>query len=176
MKQETDVSAQFDACPFCNSDAVDVRCYGPNDGHHGIDWRYRVECKYCGAALERETLEELTSAWNRRDFSQRKEKPAREASNKELQKTLIILLAQSNMNVSAVVRKVPYLNRKLVDTEFDQIKRETGKDPRNFFDLHELYRTVTSEVSEYDTSPDICKYQVKGESDERSRFHEAGSV
>ena len=74
----------------------------------------------------------------------------------EEQKYLIVLLAKKNMNVSEVVRGV-YMSRRQVDLLLDKIERETKLDPRNFFDLHELYRMVSREVSEMDASPSIIK-------------------
>ena len=64
----------------------------------------------------------------------------------KLQNRLIILMAQRSMNVADVTRKIG-MSRSKVDTALLQIKKETGLDPQNFFDLHELYQMATSEVS-----------------------------
>lgn len=63
------------------------------------------------------------------------------------QARMIILYAQKNMRISEVARKLG-LSHSKVDTALRQIKKETGLDPWNFFDLHELYQMATSEVSE----------------------------
>lgn len=65
----------------------------------------------------------------------------------EFQKRMIILLAQKNMRISDVSRKAG-MPRSQVETTFEHIKEETGLNPWNFFDLHELYQMATSEVSE----------------------------
>ena len=62
-------------------------------------------------------------------------------------KQIILLLAKWNMNVSAVATRVG-LGRHAMDNRLIKIKEETGLDPLNFFDLHELYQIVTSEVEQ----------------------------
>lgn len=141
---------QFDNCPFCDSENIDVWYYDPFDGYQGNNWRYQVKCNSCGANLERKTLEEAEVAWNRRAYALRKRREEIEEKGgfgvTKFQKELIILLAQKNMKVADAVRKLG-VSRSKVETAMSQIKQETVLDPQNFFDLHELYQMVTSEVS-----------------------------
>ena len=51
---------------------------------------------------------------------------------------IIIAFAQSNMSMVDAGLKVGY-SRTGITYRFDNIKKATGLDPRNFFDLGELY-------------------------------------
>lgn len=152
MKLKGNELERFDRCPFCNSDAVDAWYYDAADGLHMGDWRYRAQCNDCGALLERRSLEELEAAWNRRDYIP--STPVQEAIAIEKasrlnrhQKSIIVHMAQRSLKVSEVARRLE-IGRSKVDTALFQIRKETGLDPWNFFDLQELYQMATSEVSE----------------------------
>lgn len=56
----------------------------------------------------------------------------------KLDAKLIITYARSNMARWVVANKLHY-DVIAIDCHFDKIKIVTGLDPRNFFDLHELY-------------------------------------
>lgn len=151
MKLKGNELDRFDRCPFCNSDAVDVWYYDAADGLHMADWRYQVKCNDCGAMLERRSLDEAESAWNRREYIPLP--PVQETPEAEdmpglnrHQKTIIVHMAQKSLKVSEVARSLE-ISRSKVDTALFQIRRETGLDPWNFFDLQELYQMATSEVS-----------------------------
>jgi sugar diacid utilization regulator len=57
---------------------------------------------------------------------------------------IVLALAQSNMNINAAARKLYYANTTFY-WHLDKIKKITGLDPRNFFDLGELY-TIAREI------------------------------
>lgn len=152
MKLKGNELERFDRCPFCNSDAVDAWYYDAADGLHMADWRYRAQCNDCGAMLERRSLEALEAAWNRRNYIP--SPPVRETPKPEEvsrlnrhQKSIIVLMAQKSLKVSEVARSLE-ISRSKVDTALFQVRKETGLDPWNFFDLQELYQMATSEVSE----------------------------
>jgi sugar diacid utilization regulator len=56
----------------------------------------------------------------------------------KLDAKMIVIYARSNMNSREVCRKLHYGNS-TVWYHFDRIRKITGLDPRNFFNLHELY-------------------------------------
>lgn len=62
----------------------------------------------------------------------------------------VIVFARCNMNVSETARKLHYHRNSLV-YHFSRVKKITGLDPLNFFDLSELY-TIALEIlsDEYD--------------------------
>ena len=51
---------------------------------------------------------------------------------------IIVALARNNMNISMVGREMIY-NRNSISYHIDKIKKDTGLDARNFFDLGTLY-------------------------------------
>ena len=53
------------------------------------------------------------------------------------QQNTLLALAESDMNVTAVAKKM-YLNRNTVVYRLDRIKAKTGLDPRRFYDLVKL--------------------------------------
>ena len=57
----------------------------------------------------------------------------------ECQKEILLALAACSLNVSAVSRKLR-LHRNTVTYQVEKIKRETGLDPLNFYQLVELLR------------------------------------
>lgn len=57
---------------------------------------------------------------------------------------IVHALAQCNMNVTEASRKLSY-HRNAIEYRVDRIKKKTGLDPRNFFDLGELY-TIALEI------------------------------
>lgn len=57
---------------------------------------------------------------------------------------IIFALADSNMNVNEVSRKL-YMHRNTVTYQIGRIKQITGKDPLNFYDLHDLVLYVKAE-------------------------------
>ena len=59
----------------------------------------------------------------------------------EVDKEIIVALAYCNMNESEVSRKL-YMHRNTVVYHVDRVKRLTGLDPMNFFDLHKLVTMV----------------------------------
>ena len=52
---------------------------------------------------------------------------------------IISAMAFEDMNVARVA-ELMRLHRNSVTWHLEQIKKKTGLDPRNFFDLHELFR------------------------------------
>lgn len=58
------------------------------------------------------------------------------------QKKIVKALAEHSMNVSEAARATNYHRNSCV-YHIEQIKKKTGLDPMNFFDLHELYQIVT---------------------------------
>ena len=58
------------------------------------------------------------------------------------QKKIVKALAEHSMNISEAARATNY-HRNTCVYHIEQIKKRTGLDPMNFFDLHELYQIVT---------------------------------
>lgn len=56
----------------------------------------------------------------------------------ELDAKIIVVFARGNMNRAVVCRKLHYAPNTIC-YHLDRVKKITGLDPRNFFDLHELY-------------------------------------
>lgn len=50
---------------------------------------------------------------------------------------IILKLADCNMSVSETARQM-FMHRNTIVYHAEKIKRNTGKDPLNFYDLHEL--------------------------------------
>ena len=57
---------------------------------------------------------------------------------------IIIALAEHNMNIGEASEAV-FMHRNTVTYRFVKIKRLTGLDPRNFYDLQKLVGMVTGE-------------------------------
>jgi DNA-binding PucR family transcriptional regulator len=57
---------------------------------------------------------------------------------------IILALADCKMNVSEVSRQL-YMHRGTVAYQIERIKKLTGKDPLNFYDLHDLVLYVKAE-------------------------------
>lgn len=57
---------------------------------------------------------------------------------------IILALADNRMNVSEVSRQL-YMHRGTVAYQIGRIKQLTGKDPMNFYDLHDLVLYVKAE-------------------------------
>lgn len=57
---------------------------------------------------------------------------------------IILALADHNMNITKVAR-VGYMHRNTVLYHIGKIKRITGLDPTNFYDLHKLVDMVRKE-------------------------------
>lgn len=57
---------------------------------------------------------------------------------------IILSLADNRMNVSEVARK-QYMSRNTVVYNIERIREITGKDPLDFYDLHELVRMAKAE-------------------------------
>ncbi len=58
------------------------------------------------------------------------------------QKEIVLLMAQCNMNASAVARKA-YMHRSNVLYHIEKIEQDTGLDPKNFYDLVKLVETAS---------------------------------
>ena len=56
----------------------------------------------------------------------------------KLDAKIIVAFAQSNMNISGTSREMGY-HRNTFTYMLDRIQKATGLNPRNFFDLGELY-------------------------------------
>lgn len=67
-----------------------------------------------------------------------------ETQRSEMRRNVILALADCNMDVSKAARKV-YMSRNGTVYYINQIKKITGKDPLNFFDLHDLVLCVKAE-------------------------------
>jgi carbohydrate diacid regulator len=59
----------------------------------------------------------------------------------DLDYKIIVLLAECRMNVMEVSRRV-YMHRNTVVYRLRKIRKITGKDPLNFYDLHDLVQKV----------------------------------
>ena len=57
---------------------------------------------------------------------------------------IVHALAQCNMNINAAAQKLHY-HRNTIEYHITQLRKTTGLDPRNFFDLGELY-TIAIDV------------------------------
>lgn len=57
----------------------------------------------------------------------------------ELQKEVILTLANCNMNVCATAREM-YTHRNTIEYHLGKVKAETGLDPHNFYDLIALVK------------------------------------
>ena len=62
----------------------------------------------------------------------------------EVRKDIILSLANHNMNESKVAREL-FMHRNTVVYNIKRIHQITGKDPMNFYDLHDLVRLVNEE-------------------------------
>lgn len=51
---------------------------------------------------------------------------------------IIVALARNSMNISSVGRELSY-HRNAINYRIDKVKKHTGLDARNFFDLCKLY-------------------------------------
>lgn len=69
----------------------------------------------------------------------------------EREREVILAYAANNMNRSAAGRQI-YLSRSGMSKWLDNIKRDTGLDPRNFYDLHSLVEQIRGEG--YDKNED----------------------
>lgn len=56
----------------------------------------------------------------------------------EAEAMLVVSYARNNMSIAAVAKELFY-HRNTVSYNFDKIAIKMGLDPRNFFDLGELY-------------------------------------
>ena len=64
----------------------------------------------------------------------------------EPRKDIILSLANHRMLASEVARDL-FMHRNTVVYNIEQIRKITGKDPTNFYDLHDLVRAVKEERS-----------------------------
>ena len=62
---------------------------------------------------------------------------------KEIDERIILAFAENDMNVKDTADSV-FLSRNAVLYHFDNIQKETGKNPRVFFDLCDLLFGITS--------------------------------
>lgn len=60
---------------------------------------------------------------------------------------IIISLADNNMNINKTARLL-YMHRNTVEYHINRIKEITGKNPRNFYDLHRLVLMAKTERAE----------------------------
>ena len=65
------------------------------------------------------------------------------------QRKIILSLANHNMTASEVAREL-YMHRNTVIYNTRRIREITGKDPMNFYDLHDLVMLVQAERKEHD--------------------------
>ena len=65
----------------------------------------------------------------------------------ETRKNIILSLADHDMNVSEVARNL-YMHRNTAVYNIEQIQSITGKNPMNFYDLHDLVCMVKKEMME----------------------------
>ena len=75
----------------------------------------------------------------------------------ELHKQIILACAKNNMRVGAVAREL-YMHRNTVMYHLKQIKKESGFDPQNFFDLRMLVDEVTRKKSADITTTSKCSF------------------
>ncbi len=59
---------------------------------------------------------------------------------------IVVAMANHNMNVTNVARAI-FMHRNTVTYHLDKVKRQTGLDPRRFYDLVELVK-MAQEVLE----------------------------
>lgn len=65
----------------------------------------------------------------------------------ETQARIILALAVNNINVSATAKALHY-DRSTVDYHLLQIRRRTGLNPKNFYDLQTLVRIAQATLGE----------------------------
>lgn len=58
-------------------------------------------------------------------------------------KKIVLLMAECNMNIAETARRA-YTHRNNVEYHLGKIKRETGLDPKNFYDLVKLLETINT--------------------------------
>ena len=62
----------------------------------------------------------------------------------ELDAKIILSLAENRINASEVARRL-FMHRNTVTYHTDKVKRTTGLDPLDFYDLHELVNMIKGE-------------------------------
>ena len=67
----------------------------------------------------------------------------------EIRVKIILALADNSMQISEAARKL-YMHRNTVIYNIGRIRDITGKDPMNFYDLHDLVMLVQAERKEHD--------------------------
>lgn len=67
----------------------------------------------------------------------------------EIRVKIILALADNSLQISEVARKL-YMHRNTVIYNIGRIRDITGKDPMNFYDLHDLVMLVKAERKEHD--------------------------
>ena len=65
----------------------------------------------------------------------------------EIDAIVILAFARCSMNANETARKLAY-NHNSIHYHLNKVKDHTGLDPRNFFDLHELYQMATGILGE----------------------------
>lgn len=66
----------------------------------------------------------------------------------ELQRNAVIAFAEAGMNANQAAKATHY-HHNTIRFHLDNVKKQTGLDPRNFFDLQELYKIAT-EIDTHD--------------------------
>jgi len=61
----------------------------------------------------------------------------------ETQRAIIKAFAEHNMNTAATAKALFFHSNNIYE-HLNRVKEKTGLDPRNFFDLHELYKIATT--------------------------------
>ena len=59
----------------------------------------------------------------------------------ELDVSIVLALAENRMNASEVARQL-FMHRNTVVYHIEKVKRTTGLDPLDFYDLHKLVKTI----------------------------------
>lgn len=59
----------------------------------------------------------------------------------DFDKEIVLKLADCNMQISEVARQM-FMHRNSIAYHINKIKRITGKDPQNFYDLYDLVQNI----------------------------------
>lgn len=63
--------SELKPCPFCGGSDIKCFLFDPFDGYQGDCSSYIVECKECGAEMQKRHKAEAINAWNRRVDNER---------------------------------------------------------------------------------------------------------
>lgn len=65
----------------------------------------------------------------------------------EIEANVVVMFAQSDMIITETAKKLHY-SKRTIGYYLDKVKKTTGLNPRNFFDLCELYTIAVNRLEE----------------------------